>query len=104
MTAKANEAGFHNQLAWLLAACPAQGVRNGRRAVELARRGCELTDWQDANLLDRLACAHAECGQFDDAVTWAAKGLDLAPAEVKETIRDHIQLFRNGRPACLARR
>src|SRR5207245_4805704 len=27
----------------------------GVRAVQLARRGCELTKWQDANLLDTLS-------------------------------------------------
>src|SRR5262249_70378 len=97
-----NEAGFHNQLAWFLATCPVQGLRHSKRAVELARRGCELTHWQDGNLLDTLVCAHAECGQFDDALEWAAKALDLAPAETKETIRDHLELFRNRRPARFA--
>ncbi len=93
------EAHVYNQFAWLLAACPQAEYRDGPRAVELARRGCELTNWQDANLLDTLASAYAECGQFDEAVTWATKALELADAEIKETVAGHVESFRDGRPA-----
>ena len=93
------EASFYNQYAWMLAACPQPEYRDGPRAVELARRGCELTNWQDANLLDTLASAYAECGRFDEAVTWATKALEWADAEVKEAVVEHIELFRNSRPA-----
>jgi tetratricopeptide (TPR) repeat protein len=99
-----DEAGFHNQLAWLLAACPAPGIRNGRRAVELARRGCELSQWQEGNLLDTLACAHAECGQFDEAMKFATQALERASAETKEIIRGHVELFRQRRPVRIERR
>lgn len=92
-------AHFYNQFAWMLAACPRPEYRDGPRAVELARRGCELTDWQDANLLDTLASAYAECGRFDEAVTWAEKSLELVDAEIKDAVCRHIQSFRNGQPA-----
>ena len=93
-----NEAHVCNQYAWMLAACPQQEYRDGVRAVQLALRGCELTKWQDANLLDTLACAYAECGQFKEALTWANKSLQLASAEIKEVVRGHVQLFCDGRP------
>jgi tetratricopeptide (TPR) repeat protein len=93
------EARIYNQYAWLLAACPQPEYRDGVRAVELARRGCELTNWRDANILDTLASAYAECGQFDEAVVWASKALELAEPELKEAVGKHIELFRNGQPA-----
>ena len=93
------EARFYNQYAWMLAACPQPEYRDGPRAVELALRGCELTNWRDANILDTLASAYAECGRFDEAVTWANKAFELAEAEVKEAVGEHVQWFRNGRPA-----
>ena len=92
-------AGAHNDLAWLLATCPDAKFCNPTRAVELAQRGCELTHWRDANILDTLASAYAECGRFDEAVAWANKALELADAELKEAVGKHIELFRNGRPA-----
>ncbi len=82
-----NEVSVCNQYAWMLAACPRPEYRDGVRAVELARRACELTHWQDANILDTLASAYAECGRFEEALTWANKSLELAPAEIKEALR-----------------
>jgi hypothetical protein len=67
--------------------------------VELARHACELTNWQDANLLDTLAAAHAECGRFDEALSWATKALQLADARIEKSVREHVQLFRNRQPA-----
>lgn len=93
-----NEARFYNQYAWMLAACPQPEYRDGARAVQLARRGCQLTNWRDANILDTLASAYAECGRFGEAVTWATKALERANAEIKEAEAEHVQLFRNGRP------
>jgi serine/threonine-protein kinase len=93
------EARFYNQFAWMLATCPQPEYRDGARAVELALRGCELTSWQDANILDTLASAYAECGRFDEAVASANKALELADAELQGAIREHVQLFRKGQPA-----
>jgi tetratricopeptide (TPR) repeat protein len=91
--------GIYNQYAWMLAACPESKYRDGTRAVELARRGCELTDWQDANILDTLACAYAECSRFEEAGTWASKSLEMADDDIKGAVAGHVELFRNGKPA-----
>jgi tetratricopeptide (TPR) repeat protein len=90
---------FYNQFAWMLAACPQPEYRDGARAVELARCGCEVAHWQDANLLDTLASAYAECGRFDEAIAWANKSLEQADAEIRDAVQRHVQLFRHGRPA-----
>ena len=47
---------FRNQLAWLLATCPDEAVRNGTEAVEHATRSCELSKWQEYSPIDTLAC------------------------------------------------
>ncbi len=57
-----------NGWAWLLATCPDEKFRAGRKAVELARQACVQTDWQSGGVLDTLAAAYAEAGQFTDAV------------------------------------
>jgi tetratricopeptide (TPR) repeat protein len=36
-------------LAWVLATCPKDELRDGKRAVELATKACELSGWKDAN-------------------------------------------------------
>ncbi|MEW6259753.1 MAG: tetratricopeptide repeat protein [Thermodesulfobacteriota bacterium] len=56
----------YNQLAWILSVCPNPRIRNGSRAVELAKKAVELEP--SAYHYDTLAAAYAEAGQFKDAV------------------------------------
>ena len=73
----------YDSLAWIHAASEDSKYRNGTKAVEYATKACQLTDWTEPFSLATLAQAHAECGQFGQAVRWQKKALDLAPAEQK---------------------
>ena len=53
-----------DKLAWLLATYPDAKSRDGAEAVQLAERGCALTDRRIPALLDTLAVAYAEAGDF----------------------------------------
>lgn len=84
--------------AWLLATAPDPSIRNGKRAVELAREACELTEWKDANHIDTLAAAYARSGDFASAVKWQTKALE-DPAFRKATqARERLALYRAGKP------
>src|SRR5580658_8588192 len=50
----------NNDLGWLLATCPIDTARDGKRAVELATTVCKLSNWKNSNYLDTLASAKAE--------------------------------------------
>jgi tetratricopeptide (TPR) repeat protein len=88
----------YSTLAWLLATCPDGKYRDGAKAVQLAGKACELTDYTDANHLCWLAAAHAEAGNFDDAVAWQRKALDLASAGEKANMRMGLKLYEAGKP------
>ena len=80
-----------NNLAWILATHPDAEVRDGAEAVRLAERACELTQYKLPAMLDTLATAYAETGQFDQAVKTAQKAIQLAQAAGKETLAKDIQ-------------
>src|SRR5262249_24813857 len=60
--------GGYAQKACLLAACPDANGRDGQKAVEFARKACELSHWKEPSHLIVVAIAYAESGQFDEAV------------------------------------
>jgi tetratricopeptide (TPR) repeat protein len=73
-----NAAEAHNHFAEFWALCPDRTRRDGKVALELATRACELSAWEDATCVGTLAAAHAELGQLDQAVAWAERAAALA--------------------------
>ena len=67
----------HNSLAWFLATCPEALYRNGAEALALAKTACDLTRWKDPAVLDTLAAACAENGDFDRALMHQKQALAL---------------------------
>lgn len=86
----------HNALAWLLATAGTPGFRDGRRAVDLARKANTLSGWRDPSHLDTLAAAYAEAGDFAEAVRWQEKALAdpaFKAAEHKDA-QERLALYR----------
>jgi tetratricopeptide (TPR) repeat protein len=95
-----------NNLAWDLAANPSQELRNGKEAVQLARRAVELTGQQQPVFMGTLAAAYAEDGQFARAVEIAEKARDIALSmhqpETVEACEQLLKLFSAGKAVGLA--
>ena len=76
--------------------------RDGAKAVELALRACELTEFGNAVALDTLAAAYAEMGWFDQATTTEEKALSQAQvagnAEMATLLQGRLELFRRHEP------
>jgi tetratricopeptide (TPR) repeat protein len=91
-----------NKLAWLLATSKETTAREPGRAVQLARRACELTNYKEPELLDTLAVAYAAAGDFDKAVETAQKALGLCQSSQQDTLKKEIEnrlvLFKAGKP------
>jgi Flp pilus assembly protein TadD len=95
-----NLTGPLNNLAWVLAAGPDAGLRNGAEAVRLAEHACELTHYGDPMFIGTLAAAYAEAGRFDDAVATAQKARTVALAKGEKEIAAQdeqlLELFKSG--------
>ena len=93
-------AGALDSLAWILATCPEDALRDGKRAVDLAWDAAGLTEWRNPVFLGTLAAAYAENGQFDEAERWQREALGLLPSEsaAAAEARQRLALYRAGRP------
>jgi tetratricopeptide (TPR) repeat protein len=96
-----NYAVAYNNLAWLWSTCPDTQFRDGPKALEYANKACELSNWANCLHLFTLGGAYAEVGQFDQAVYWAKKALELAPKQQPgrvDELRRKLQCFEEGKP------
>ena len=89
-------------LATVLATHPNIKFRNGREAVELARKANQLSGQQNPLHLDALAAALAETGDFVEAANTESQALRLAaasaPKEVVAEMQKRLVLYQSGRP------
>jgi serine/threonine protein kinase/Flp pilus assembly protein TadD len=90
-----------NALAWFLATCRDDSVRDGTRAVQVATKLCGLTEGNDPSNFDTLAVAHAEAGQFDQAIRWIKKALEnpqaISPSDL-EAFKVRLKLYESHKP------
>jgi tetratricopeptide (TPR) repeat protein len=70
-----------NNLAWLLATCSDRSLRDGARAVTLARQASEHSHDQNPIILGTLAAAYAETGQRTEAMATVQRARQLAAAQ-----------------------
>ena len=91
-----------NELAWILASSDKGAIRNPEKAVKLARRVCELTEYKKPECMDTLAVAYAAAGDFSKAIETAEKALELCRSSNQETLKKELEsrltLYKSGKP------
>jgi len=92
-----------NAIAYLLSTSPADDVRDGVRALELAQEAVRETGGQHPDYIDTLACAYAELGQFGAAQQQMRQVLVLleghkVPDELREVYERHLARVKAGEP------
>lgn len=91
-----------NNLAYALATCPIDSLRDGSESVQFATRALKLSGERHPSILDTLAAAYAEAGQFDNAIQTAQEALAvferLGAAESVAKCKSNIERFRKHTP------
>jgi serine/threonine-protein kinase len=85
--------------AWLHATCPDASLRNGRSAIDDAKKACTMTKWKEAGPIDTLAAACAETGDFDSALRYQQQAMSAPDANgISRTLQEHMSMFKQHRP------
>jgi tetratricopeptide (TPR) repeat protein len=93
-----NDPQVCNNLAWMLATCSDARLRDGSRAVVLAKQACQATDWKHPYCLGTLGAALAETGAFQEAIHWQTEALNSYPEEEKAAGRARLELYAARQP------
>jgi len=86
------------KLSFLYSTCPEAKFGNGKVAVELAIKACELTAYENDVCLSVLAAACAECGDFEKAVEYQKKAIELADDEAKAEYKKRLEAYKANKP------
>lgn len=99
-----------DRIAWAKATCRSEQYRDGKQALELATKACELTAWKKGKFLQTLAAAYAECGNFAKAIEWQEKAIELmsddagdpnpagSPYNLKTIANKQLQSYQQNQP------
>ncbi|MDO5113702.1 MAG: tetratricopeptide repeat protein, partial [Planctomycetia bacterium] len=75
-----------NNLAWILGTSPDDSLRDAERAIALGTKVCELTQYANPGYLSTLAAAYAEKGDFEKALEWIQKAMEIAEKNQDKTL------------------
>jgi tetratricopeptide (TPR) repeat protein len=89
---KPNNMNAQANLAWVLATSPDASLRDGTRAVELAKKVMERAGHANVIVLRTLAAGYAESGRFSEAIETAQQALQLAIAQGNAALTEDLQL------------
>jgi cytochrome c-type biogenesis protein CcmH/NrfG len=91
-----------NELAWMLATAPEDSLRDGAAAVRLAETAAKLAVRREPLLLDTLAAAQAEKGDFDEAIRTQQRAIEQAVQMGEEKLRaefeKHLARYKQRQP------
>ncbi len=88
-----------NNYSWVLATSPDEEVRDGELSVELGLKACKLTEYKAAHILSTLAAGYAETGDYENAIKWATKAVELGKESSSiEQLKQELESYQKKEP------
>jgi Flp pilus assembly protein TadD len=74
-------------------------IRDGKQALAMAKKACELSQWDEWMPIASLAAAYAELGNFEEAVRWHNQAIKKSqPAKEHDQLNNmkRLELYKAG--------
>jgi tetratricopeptide (TPR) repeat protein len=89
-------------LAWLLATCPDETIRDPSTAIKRAEMAIRLEEQEDSLAFDTLAAAHASNGDFGAAMKTLGHAISIAPENERDAYQNRLLMYQHQRPFRIA--
>jgi hypothetical protein len=75
-------------------------MRNGKEAIRMSLRACELSKWREQDHVQALAAAYAQAGDFEQAVKFQLQAINMKSeyGPVSKEARERLALYRDHKP------
>ena len=93
-----NDTEALNGKAWFMSTCSKDEYRDGEKAVEMAKEACKGSGMRDWSHVDTLAAAYAETGDFEKAVEYESKAIEIAPKRKQEICKKRLENYKKKKP------
>lgn len=87
-----------NDLARLRATSPVATFRDAKSALELAKRVCQQSEFNNPSFIETLAAAHAENGDFQQAINIQQQAIRMRAGPAKKRSLERLKLYETQKP------
>lgn len=99
LTIDPKDTGVLNNLAWVLATSKNDKVRDAKKSIEYGKQACELTEYKKPHILSTLASGYAEAGDFETAIKWSTKAVELGKGtENDDQLQKELEGYKEKKP------
>lgn len=88
-----------NNYSWFLSTTAQDAYRDGKKALELAIKAAQASNYEKAYILSTLAAAYAENGDFENAMKFIQKALEINKDDsIVESIKNEMESYKQKKP------
>ena len=88
-----------NNYSWFLSTTAQDAYRDGKKALDLGLKAAQASNYEKAYILSTLAAAYAETGDFENAMKYIQKAIEINKDEsIAQSIKNEMESYKQNKP------